>query len=155
MLGLFFRLTHPLTKLRDPLLPIGFGNVGLDEGTAELPEVVDHQIDCDVVQMFGDTPGHGLRTHCGDPNPNSPGRAVPRQSDGCGCRGQAAIAAIVPRVLPAGFIDPPAASRRHRPFYANAGNLSPLLPQSTGVSIETERQNRRLAYVTRWLVDAA
>jgi hypothetical protein len=32
---------------------------------------------------------------------------------------------------------------------------SPRLPQSTGLSVETEPRNRRSAYVTRWLVDAA
>jgi hypothetical protein len=61
--------------------------------------------------------------------------------------------------------DSPAPPRRlHRPtggfssapaFLCQCWQPIPAPPAIHRRSIETERQNRRLAYVTRWLVDAA
>jgi hypothetical protein len=35
----------PAQEIADDRLTVRFGDVGLDEGAAELPEVIDHQVD--------------------------------------------------------------------------------------------------------------
>ena len=42
----------PAQEIAKDRLAIRFGNVGLDERTAELPEVIDHQVHGDVVMIL-------------------------------------------------------------------------------------------------------